>query len=46
MRALREALALHSKFWLYYRTLRLALEIGVTLIAAAVCSYLILRTQG
>jgi len=39
-------LALNSKFWLHYRFLRLALEVCVALGAAALCAYLILRTQG
>jgi hypothetical protein len=39
-------IVVNSKFWVYYRSLRLALEVFVMLMAAALCSYLILRTQG
>jgi hypothetical protein len=37
---------MERKFWMHYRSLRLALECAVMLGAAALCSYVILRTQG
>ena len=37
---------LRGKFWLHYRSLRLALEVCLMLGVAVLCSYLILRRQG
>jgi hypothetical protein len=37
---------MNSKFWLHYRSMRLAIEVCVMLGAAALCGYLILHTQG
>lgn len=34
------------KFWQHYHSLRLALDICVMLAVAALCAYVILRTQG
>jgi hypothetical protein len=34
------------KFWLHYRSLRLAFEVCLMLGVAALCSYFILHTQG
>jgi hypothetical protein len=36
---------MRSKFWLHYRSLRLAVEIVVVLGTATLCSYLILETR-
>jgi hypothetical protein len=38
--------SLYRKFWLHYRSLRLAFEVCVLLGVAALCSYFILHTQG
>jgi hypothetical protein len=37
---------IQQKFWLHYRSLRLAVEILTVLGVAALCSYLILQTRG
>jgi hypothetical protein len=37
---------LRRKFWLHYRSLRLAFDVCLMLGVAVLCSYLILRTQG
>jgi hypothetical protein len=37
---------LHRKFWLHYRSLRVAFEVCLMLGAPALCRYLILRAHG
>lgn len=36
----------YRKYWMHYRSLRLAFDICLMLGAAALCGYLILHTQG